>query len=93
METKDDYISRKELLRNWPLCDEPGDAYQYVRGFPAADVQPAVHGEWIKRLEQVGPVKIAVPVCSTCKAIVPVDVSRYKYCPNCGAGMRKKEET
>lgn len=32
------YIDREAVLRDWPLCDEPADAYQYIRGFPAADV-------------------------------------------------------
>ena len=36
------YIEREKLLGGWPLCDEPADAYQYVRDFPAADVRPVV---------------------------------------------------
>ena len=42
-----DYISRNEALENWPLCDEPVDAYQYIKNLPAADVQPVVHGTWV----------------------------------------------
>lgn len=34
-----DYISREAALRDWPLCDEPGDAYQFIQNFPAADVR------------------------------------------------------
>lgn len=37
-----DYISREAVLRDWPLCDEPGDAYQFIRNFPAADVVEVV---------------------------------------------------
>ena len=37
-----DYISREAALRDWPLCDEPGDAYQFIRHFHAADVRPVV---------------------------------------------------
>lgn len=37
-----DYISREAALRDWPLCDEPGDAYQFIRNFHAADVRPVV---------------------------------------------------
>jgi len=54
---------------------------------PAADVQPVRHGRWMSGKEPVGPVSIFVPHCSVCGAIVPVDISRYKYCPNCGAKM------
>lgn len=37
-----EYISREAVLRDWPLCDEPGDAYQFIRNFPAADVVEVV---------------------------------------------------
>lgn len=37
-----EYIEREAVLRDWPLCDEPADAYQFIRGFPAADVRPVV---------------------------------------------------
>ena len=44
-----EYISREAALRDWPLCDEPGDAYQFIRNFPAADVRP----RWIPVTEQL----------------------------------------
>ena len=37
-----EYIDREAALRDWPLCDEPADAYQYIRSYPAADVRPVV---------------------------------------------------
>lgn len=37
-----EYIEREAVLRDWPLCDEPADAYQFIRGFPAADVREVV---------------------------------------------------
>ena len=37
-----EYIDRDAVLRDWPLCDEPADAYQFIRGFPAADVVEVV---------------------------------------------------
>lgn len=47
-----EYIEREAVLRDWPLCDEPADAYQFIRGFPAADVRPVVLckdcGHWNK---------------------------------------------
>lgn len=51
------YISREAVLRDWPLCDEPGDAYQFIRNFPAADVRPVVfcgdckHKGWVQEPE------------------------------------------
>ena len=38
----DEYIERGAALRDWPPCDEPADAYQYIRNYPAADVRPVV---------------------------------------------------
>ena len=37
-----EYIERYKVLRDWPLCDEPADAYQYIKSYPAADVRPVV---------------------------------------------------
>jgi hypothetical protein len=37
-----EYIEREAALRDWPPCDEPADAYQYIRNYPAADVRPVV---------------------------------------------------
>ena len=37
-----EYIDRDAVLRDWPLCDEPADAYHFIRGFPAADVVEVV---------------------------------------------------
>lgn len=39
-------IDREAVLQDWPLCDEPADAYQFVRGFPAADVVARKNGKW-----------------------------------------------
>lgn len=36
------YIDKQVALRHWPPCDEPADAYQYIKNFPAADVRPVV---------------------------------------------------
>ena len=33
-----EYIERGKALKEWPLCDEPADAYQYIKNIPAADV-------------------------------------------------------
>ena len=41
-----EYIDREAALRDWPLCDEPADAYQYIRSYPDADVRPVKRGKW-----------------------------------------------
>ena len=37
-----EYIEKEKVLYDWPPCDEPADAYQYIRNYPAADVRPVV---------------------------------------------------
>ena len=89
-----EYISRKEALENWPLCDEPGDAYQYIKNLPPADVRPVVRGEWIEYGEpnQFGEYNKWYWKCSVCDE---VGLNYMHFCPNCGADMREpsKEET
>ena len=91
-----EHIEREAVLRDWPLCDEPADAYQFIRGFPAADV---VKLKTCKNLaaeyddcDQF--------VCSECgielqdwrrverdedDGDVTYHEYRLRYCPNCGA--------
>lgn len=57
-----------------------------------ADVAPARHGRWSREKNYETGYEIWVNVCSACGAITPVNVSRYKYCPNCGAKMDKEKE-
>ena len=35
-----EYIEREVVLQKWGNFDEIGDAYHYIRDFPAADVVP-----------------------------------------------------
>lgn len=85
-----EYIKREAVLRDWPLCDEPADAYQFIRGFPAADVRPVVRGKWIK------PTRVPDSMLDEC-SVCGFDTGAYtfNFCPNCGADMREppKEET
>lgn len=74
-----DYISREAVLRDWPLCDEPGDAYQFIRNFPAADVRPVVRGVWVKNGWSIR--------CSICGYDMPF--ATRNFCPRCGACMEE----
>ena len=91
-----DYISREAALRDWPLCDEPGDAYQFIRNFPAADVRPVRHGRWT---HGEGDSRWMCSVCkgientrlvSKCSACGYQTIDPRNYCPNCGADMREE---
>ena len=71
-------------------------AAKIVAGFPAADVEPVKHGEWISLTECAN----AGVYCSVChKKVYKEDYAwcnkknkvRSNYCPNCGAHMKDGE--
>lgn len=53
----------------------------------SADVQPVRHGRWKLEKNWDTGYEVYVHVCTACNAITPVNVSRYRYCPNCGAKL------
>ena len=77
-----EYIEREAVLRDWPLCDEPADAYQFIRGFPAADVVERKTGKWLSIPN--GKIKNWKRKCSVCGLIRR---GKTTYCPECGAKM------
>ena len=63
-----------------------------VESFPAADVAPVRHGEWVitKEYNEVIDTEITKYTCSVCKdyRLSGYGLSKAtKYCPNCGAKM------
>ena len=44
-------------------------------------------GYWALYPYEAGPLDMYGFSCSACGAITPTSVSKYKYCPNCGARM------
>ena len=88
------YIDSEDVLRNWPLCDEPADAYQFIRDFPAADVVERKTGKNVATeyddCDQF--------VCSECgielqdwrrverdeDGLEVYYEYRFRFCPNCG---------
>ena len=91
-----EYIERDAVLRDWPLCDEPADAYQYIRSYPVADVRPVARGQWIgypeclKYANAYSDDHIICSACEECFSILDNDCERFNFCPNCGADMREE---
>lgn len=65
-----------------------------IRGVPAADVAPVVHGRWITKKAATGK---EYTICSACDfavyytmagGLAPLDIRNAKYCPDCGAKMQ-----
>lgn len=87
----DDLISRKALLEDIKVASGndfmgtmvAGTLTRFVKKQPAIDAAPVVHGRWIFNQEQW------TWDCTNCKGWVGsgVRISRYEYCPNCGAKM------
>ena len=93
-----EYIERKAALAEmedlFHKTDPNGEeqvgflkCHRIVRTLPAADVAPAVHGEWI-----INPKREYDYICSVCGGDAPEDRWRNNailtpYCPNCGAKM------
>jgi len=63
------------------------DVLSDVEDFPAADVQPVVHGKWLPIIEanEYGDAYQCGTYCSECGETLQ---SEPNFCPNCGADMR-----
>lgn len=66
---------------------------ELIKKQPTADVQPVKHGRWIAKQKRKPNYNYGVPYedyhCSQCTYKLSDNglVSRYNYCPNCGARM------
>ena len=67
-----------------------------LQKIPSADVRPVVRGRWIKSHAIVGidaktcDVKIGeTDKCSECGEEFVRPIKEYKFCPSCGADMRR----
>lgn len=92
-----DYIDRQAVIVR--ICEDRrplGFAmlFEHLRGAPAADVAPVMHGAWV---DAHGDHQVAE--CSRCKqryevtdepsnaALFACFAHFYRYCPHCGARM------
>ena len=91
-----DYIKRDsviELSREYYSqgLKEKAVPVTAIRNIPSADVQPVVHGEWVDGgVDGVGAcgIEYRYNKCSVCGYEYSFPM-KYKFCPNCGADMRK----
>ena len=65
-----------------------------INQFPAADVAPVVHGEWVEaKVNGMSLYPVGQKMCSVCGQIMP---SRWKtmppFCYGCGCKMDAKSE-
>ena len=87
-----EYIEKAELIKK--LCFETAEWYysptiKTIKEFPAADVQPVKHGQWIEHNDWIE--------CNVCgfevndiyceKRDMTCTETSYDYCPKCGARM------
>lgn len=84
-----EYIERDAavaFLENMAASRYLIQCFENKERFPAADVAPVVHGEWIKGEENS---HRRIIECSHCKTGWVLDNSETNpnYCPNCGARM------
>lgn len=86
----DDYIDREEIkYEQWAVGPYNG-LLKIVRkttidSIPAADVAPVVHGRWLKVGYVCGEGEFE---CSAChKTEWRTSISRFEWCPFCGARM------
>jgi len=100
---ENDYISReaviKDLLSDTVIADdlfgmgalhERDRVIAKINDFPAADVRPVVHGEWVPAASYNDGV-INTAYCSACHDYLPPgEADNWPFCPNCGADMSQK---
>lgn len=84
-----DLISRCELFNRLAPVQTLGEAYGIIQDMPTVDAVPVRHGRWGHHPE-IG--WGSTYLCSECgeKTVETImGEPRYKFCPMCGADMRK----
>ena len=83
-------IDADALLGRIPNPYERREVSRWVDDAPTVAAVPVVRGRWKRKIVDCG--FNADWVCSQCGHRVMTDFVNYKYCPNCGADMRKDGE-
>lgn len=86
-----DYIEREAAIAT--ACDavelypsEYKELEKAIREVPVSDVKPVVHGKWLSAGHDGWSYYIR---CTACNGLFG-NMSKFKYCPNCGAKMDKE---
>lgn len=90
-----DLISKSALIEEVQKCFVNGcihrnDLAEILANLPTVEANPVVHGEWEDVGDSMGDLCFR---CSNCKEefSCEIDMNSFaKFCPNCGADMRKK---
>lgn len=93
-----DYISREAFKKKYLCCGYlPEMPEKEFDEFPAADVEPVRHGEWLRTDDDWS--SLVTIQCSACggewcfEVDEDVQLLGYNYCPGCGCKMDLEDET
>lgn len=83
-----EYIEKNEFFDSiraefYDIMPTGSEVISRLLKFPAADVEPVRHGEWVYNSPEDN-----IPYCSEC--LMPQD-SECNFCPSCGAKMGWRE--
>ena len=87
-----DYIKREDAINALAISQDfsginAEKLNNLLSNIPSADVVERKRGEWV----QISPAKIYE--CSVCGGnVMTTDIECYKYCHQCGALMKEKED-
>lgn len=91
-----DYISREAFKKKYLCCGYlPEMSEKEFDEFPAADVEPVRHGEWLRTDDDWN--SLVTIQCSACggewcfEIDEDVQLLGYNYCPGCGGKMDLEE--
>lgn len=91
-----EHITKEQALEAVRGKMWPGELEAAIKAIPAADVVPAVHGEWIGTWGDGyanGFIVYEEFECSRCGCVHHADGEpMWDYCPQCGARMDGEEE-
>ncbi len=76
----DEYINRREFLEHMQGTSRYFTVKFDIENFPAADVAPVVHAQWIEDGS-------GIIICPECKRGYNLHAKYTHYCPSCGALM------
>jgi hypothetical protein len=92
-----DYISREAFKKKYLCCGYlPEMSEEEFGDFPAEDVEPVRHGEWLRTDDDWS--SLVTIQCSACggewcfEVDENVQLLGYNYCPGCGCKMDLEDE-